>query len=196
MTASRISLLLHPVRIRLVRAMGGGGLLTTGELCERLPDLPKATVYRHVEALLHGGVFEVASERPVRGAVERQYRLSREAARISPEDARAMSLEDHRDGFAAAMASLIAEFNVYLDRKGAAPSDDGVSYRQFLLWVRPGELAELGQAFQSMILPLIENGPGDGREPYLLSSILFPSPSNAARSPARTVPPKRGSGRR
>lgn len=195
MTASRISLLLHPVRIRLVRAMGSGGLLTTGDLCERLPDLPKATIYRHVEALLHGGVFEVASERQVRGAVERQYRLSREAARITPEDARSMSLEDHRDGFAAAMASLIAEFSVYLDRKGADPSADGVSYRQFLLWVQPEELARLGEAFARLILPLIENGPGDGREPYLLSSVLFPSPSNTASPRAEAPRRKRRSSR-
>jgi hypothetical protein len=36
----------------------------------------------------------------------------------------------HRRGFAAAMAALIAEFNAYLDRDGADPAADSVSYRQ------------------------------------------------------------------
>ena len=40
-----------------------------------------------------------------------------------------MSLDDHRRGFAAAMAVLIAEFNAYLAREGANPPADSVSYR-------------------------------------------------------------------
>jgi DNA-binding transcriptional ArsR family regulator len=180
MTTSRIALLLHPVRIRLVRAMGAGGLLTTTDLCARLPDLPKATVYRHVEALLDGGVFEVESERQARGAVERRYRLTLQGARIGPEEAQGMSLEDHRSGFSAAMASLIAEFNVYLDQGGAEPTADGVSYRQFTVWMQPKERDRLTQEFVRLVRPLIENGPGAGREPYLLSSILFPCTSSTA----------------
>ncbi len=41
-------LLVHPVRLRIVHAMSGGRVLTTSDLCARLPDVPKATVYRYV----------------------------------------------------------------------------------------------------------------------------------------------------
>ena len=54
MSTSRLALLLHPVRMRLVNALSAGRSLTTTELCARLPDLPKATVYRQV-AQLRGG---------------------------------------------------------------------------------------------------------------------------------------------
>ncbi|MFR9779961.1 hypothetical protein ACL02O_28380 [Micromonospora sp. MS34] len=40
---------------------------------------------------------------------------------IDADAAAAMTLEDHRRGFAAAMAVLIAEFNAYLDRDGTDP---------------------------------------------------------------------------
>src|SRR5512135_3832000 len=139
MSSARLALLLHPVRMRLVNALSAGRTLTTTDLCARMPDLPKATVYRQVGRLARGGVFEVESERRVRGAVERRYRLARGATVLDPEAVRSMSLEDHRRGFTAAMAALLAEFNAYLDRAGAHPTVDLVSYKQFTLWLSAAE---------------------------------------------------------
>lgn len=175
MSTSRLALLLHPVRMRLVHALGAGRALTTTELCARLPDQPKATVYRQVARLVRGGVLEVAGERPVRGVVERRYRLARGAALIDPEAAKAMSLEDHRRGFTAAMAALLGEFHAYLDREGAEPSKDGVSYRQFPLWLSRAELKALIVEIEKLLRARLPNGPGRGRKPYLLSTILFPT---------------------
>src|SRR5450432_1850225 len=75
-----IDLLLHPVRLRVVHAMSGGRTHTTSDLCARLPDVPKTTLYRHVGLLAEGGVLEVADEQRVHGAVERHYRLRRDRA--------------------------------------------------------------------------------------------------------------------
>ena len=62
---------------------------------------------------------------------------------IDADRAASMSLEDHRRGFAAAMAVLLAEFNAYLDREHADPFADSVSYRQGPLWLNQQELAGL-----------------------------------------------------
>src|SRR5262245_3622859 len=112
-----LDLLLHPVRLRIVHALSGGRTGTTSDLCARLPDVSKASGYRHVGLLVEGGVLEVAGEERVRGAVERRYRLRRERAAIDAAAAASMSLADHRRGFAAAVAGLVAEFNAYLDRE-------------------------------------------------------------------------------
>jgi hypothetical protein len=180
MSASRIDLLLHPVRLRLVHALRAAGTITTSELCARLPELPKASVYRQVERLLSGGVFEVESSRQVRGAVERRYRLAHGGANIDADAARTMTLDDHRRGFTAAMAALIGDFGAYLDRDGADPVADEVSYRQFTLWLTPAERSEAIRQFGRLLLALNANGPGDGREPYLSSTIFFPSGPRAA----------------
>lgn len=180
MATARLALLLHPVRMRLVNAMHAGQKLTTFELCARLPDLPKATVYRHVERLVRGGVFEVESERRVRGAVERRYRLTAGGAVVDPDAARSMTLEDHRRGFTAAVAALIADFNAYLDRDGAEPMADQVSYKQFTIWLRPAERSRLIRDFRRMLQALLNNKAGAGRAPYLFSTIFFPA---SARQP-------------
>jgi hypothetical protein len=89
--------------------------------------------------------------------------------------AAAMTLDDHRRGFAAAMAVLIAEFNAYLDRDGADPDADGVTYRQGILWLSPDELAEMGRKMLKVLRSSVANKPAPGRAPYLLSPILFPT---------------------
>ena len=86
-----------------------------------------------------------------------------------------MSLDDHRRGFAAAMAVLIAEFNTYLDREGVNPTADSVAYRQGTLWLTPDELAELIKDLRTVLQPRRSNQPAPGRAPYLLSPVLFPA---------------------
>ena len=169
-----LALLLHPVRVRILHAMSGGLTRTTSDLRTRLPDVSKATVYRHVSVLVDAGVLEVVSEQRVHGALERRYRLHRPLAVIDADAAASMTLDEHRNAFAAAMAALVAEFNTYLDRGGADPTADKVGYRQIPLWLSKDELAELISAVQSIVVSKIDNQHASGRRLYLLSPILFP----------------------
>ncbi|MFD5692476.1 helix-turn-helix domain-containing protein [Streptomyces rubiginosohelvolus] len=167
-------LLAHPVRLRVVHAMRGGRELTTADLCDRIRDVSKATVYRHVDLLAAGGVLEVALERRVRGAVERRYRLRRDRAGINTDTANSLSLDDHRSAFAAALAVLTAEFAAYLDRDSADPVADLVGYRQHAVWLSPGELHGMIDGLREAIAPHLANEPSPDRTQYLISPILFP----------------------
>lgn len=166
--------LLHPVRLRIVAALSGASELTTKQLCERISDVSRVTVYRQLALLLETGYIEVAGEDRVRGAVERRYRLLPERPRIGADLAAEMTIEDHRRGFAAAMAVLIAEFNAYLDREDADPVADQVGYRQTVLWLRPTELAELLRQMVDVLRGSMDNEPTPDRRPYVLSPVLFP----------------------
>ena len=172
--------LLHPVRLRNVPALSGGRLRSAGELCERLPDVPRTSIYRQLGLLVDGGMLEIGDERRVRGAVERFYRLRTDRPTIAPEAGEEMTLDDHRRGFAASMAVLIAEFGAYLDRPGAAPFADSVSYRQGTLWLSAEELDAMLTGFREVVAPLAENEPGPDRRPYVVSPILFPGEGSAA----------------
>ncbi|GAA1688122.1 helix-turn-helix domain-containing protein [Glycomyces endophyticus] len=167
-------LLAHPVRLRVIHAMRGGRELTTAELCERITDVSKATVYRHVELLVAGGVLEVAAERRVRGAVERRFRLHQDRAVIDADMVASLSRDDHRRSFAAALATLAAEYDAYLDRDDAAPITDQVGYRQHAVWLSPEELQAMIDLMRKAIAPRIANEATPERTQYLISPILFP----------------------
>lgn len=169
-----LDLLMHPVRLRIVHAMSGGRTHTTSDLCARLPDVPKTSVYRHVGLLAEGGVLDVVAEHRVHGAVERHYRLRPDRPRVGPESAATMTLDDHRRAFTATMAALLAEFTAYLDRPGADPIADSVGYRQGILWLTETELAELIKDVQEVFARRIGHGPAPGRTPRLQTMISFP----------------------
>lgn len=172
-----LELFAHPVRLRIVHALRGGRVLPTSRLAELIPDVSKATVYRHVDALAAGGVLEVADERRVRGAVERRYRLSHERAGVDPAEVAALSPDEHRAAFTAALAALAAEFDAYLERDGSDPSSDPLGYRQHAIWLNPDELAALVADLRAAIVPHLAHRSEPGRSRYLLSPILFPSES-------------------
>src|SRR5262249_2849318 len=156
----------------IVQALVDGRVLTTSELCARIPDVSKASVYRQVALLTDGGLLEVDSERRVRGAVERPDRLHRARAVLRDEEIPASTLADRRRGFAARVAALLADFNVYLDRARADPRADSVSYRQFSLWLSDDELAGLIDQVGAALRALLGNAPAPGRRRYLLTPIL------------------------
>ncbi|GAB2549295.1 helix-turn-helix domain-containing protein [Nocardia heshunensis] len=167
-------LLAHPARLRIVHALRGDRTLTTGELCARLPDTSKATVYRHVDALTAAGILEVAEERRVRGAVERLYRLRSDRAAIPAEAATGLPADGYRSVFAMAMAVLVAEFDAYLAGENADPAADLVGFRQHALWLNREELEQLITDLRAVIVPRLDNQPAPGRDQYLLSPIHFP----------------------
>ncbi|HET8844085.1 MAG TPA: helix-turn-helix domain-containing protein [Ktedonobacteraceae bacterium] len=169
-----IELLLHPIRLRIVHATSGGRTITTAQLCARMPDVSKATMYRQVSLLVDGGILEVAREQKVGGTIERWYRLCGPNAVISADVAMSASLEDYRRAFATAMTALLGEFNAYLDRDHADPPEDAVGFRQHALWLSPHERDELIGELRNAIVPRLSNKPAPGRRQHLLSPILFP----------------------
>jgi len=168
-------LLLHPVRSRIVHAVYDGRPFTTSQLCARLPDIPKTTLYRQVGLLAEAGLVEVEREARVRGAVERTYRLHPTRAAMDRETIAAMTAEDHQRGFAAAIAALLAEFNAYISRAGADPLVDSVSYRQFSLWLSNDEKAALIEEGVTAIRPRMGHQPSPDRRRHMLSTIFFPT---------------------
>jgi DNA-binding transcriptional ArsR family regulator len=186
-----IDLLMHPVRLRIVQAMAGGRVVSSADLRARLPDVSRATLYRHIALLADGGILEVAGERRVRGAVERRYRMRDGRAVITPEAAVSIPLDAHRRAFAATMAAIMAEFSAYLDREGANPTADSVSYRWFALWLSPAEVEGLIAELVALLKARAAHEPAPGRAPHLLSTIFFPMGPIQEDPPSRRRPPRR-----
>src|SRR6516164_3314973 len=115
-TITSVGLLLHPVRLRIVQAFLGDRALTTGDLAAELPDVPAASLYRHVARLVDARVLAVIAERWVRGALERTYVLRVTAAAIGLDEISAMSADDRRQAFMAFVAGLLGDFDRYLAR--------------------------------------------------------------------------------
>ncbi len=167
-------LLLHPVRLRIVEAFLGDRALTTTGLRTELPDVPPASLYRHVARLVDGGVLAVVAERRVRGALERTYVLRTAAASVSLDEVAKMTPDEHRQAFLAFVAGLIGDFDRYLARGDIDPLRDGVSYRMAGMWLDDVELMELARELVTVVQPRLANAPKPGRRRRIFGTILLP----------------------
>ncbi|MEN3538644.1 helix-turn-helix domain-containing protein [Microbispora sp. ZYX-F-249] len=167
-------LLLHPIRLRIVQALLGERTLTTADLRAELPDVPPATLYRQVAALVEGEVLEVAAERKVRGTFERTYRLRAANASVGAEEAAGLGAEEHRQAFLTFVALLLADFDRYLDRDEIDLGRDGVGFRQAAMYLSDEEFQEFLRDLRQVLLARLANQPAPGRTRRLLSTIVMP----------------------
>jgi DNA-binding transcriptional ArsR family regulator len=174
-------LLLHPVRLRIVKAFLGDRALTTGQLAAELDDVPAGSLYRHIALLTKAGVLQVVAERRVRGAVERTYTMRQVAAQIPPGEVRAMSRDDHAQMFTAFVAGMLADFDRYLAAGPVDPARDGAGYRVYAMWLSDAEFAELARDVSEAFLPRLANGPAKGRRRRLVYDVVLPAPGEESR---------------
>ncbi len=164
---SKIDLLLHPIRIRIILALGGKPL-TPGQIAREISDVPQTSLYRHINALLDGGIIQVVDERPVRGTVEKMFALVAGATRISRDELEVVSDEDHLRYFMVFLSSLLQDFSIYLERhQGENGRMDDTVYAKTVLYLTDEQYHQLNEQFRSLALP------------------------HAAHDEAESVPPKR-----
>jgi DNA-binding transcriptional ArsR family regulator len=166
-------LALHPVRIRILRA-AAGARRTSSDLAGLLPDVPQATLYRHIATLAQAGLLQVVEERKVGGATERVYAVPEGGVTPSPEALASASPEEHARYFTAFVASLLSEFSRYLAREHIDLVADGVGYQQLVLHLDDEEFVRFAQGFAGLVQPLLANQPAPGRTPRLLATMLLP----------------------
>lgn len=181
-------LILHPIRMRLIVALAAGTPMAAAQLLERMPDVPLATLYRHLNALRQGGIIAVADEpspgaareRRARGAVERRFILRPGGASLGPEDLAEATPADHLRWFAGFVASLLGAFGRYASRGTPDLARDGVGYREVVLQLSDAELAQMSVALNEALMPFVVNPPGDGRTARLFATVLLPADPTSA----------------
>ena len=173
---STADLVLHPVRLRIVKAFLPDRALTTSELLAELADVPAGSLYRHVARLTEAGILQVVAERRVRGAVERTYTLRLLASQIGPAEVTEWSAEDHARAFAVFVAGLMADFDHYLDAGTPDVVRDGLSFGTAAMWLSDAEYRHLLRDIAVLLQPRLANVPGAGRRRRLVSSVLMPAP--------------------
>jgi AcrR family transcriptional regulator len=174
---SSADLLLHPVRLRIVKTFLGDRSLTTAQIAAELDDVPTGSLYRHIAILSKAGVLHVVSERKVRGTLEKTYRLRMLAAQMQPDEVQAMSIDDHTQAFMAYVAGLLGDFDRYLNHE-AAPGRDDADYRVNAMWLTDTEYADFLRDFREVLLARLANKATQERRRRVIYHVLLPAPED------------------
>jgi len=199
MKTSKIDAILHPVRLRIITAIQDREM-TPQQLKQAIPDVPQATLYRHIAVLEREGILKLIAVNPVRGANERLLALSGPAAAsITEEELVQADRGDHLRYFTSFVISLLKSFERSLESVEDIREITGrIGYHTHPVYLNGEELADFSREFNTLIRKYsaperngtdrntqgrippdrkewIPPGPLDRRERYLLSTILMPA---------------------
>ncbi|MCB9421676.1 MAG: helix-turn-helix domain-containing protein [Ardenticatenaceae bacterium] len=174
MSLSKADLIMHPVRFRILQTIAADSL-TTQEIDDRLPDVPKSSIYRHLRLLLDGEMIEVAETRLVNGIQEKVYRLVQRPY-LSAEDVAGMSADDHLRTFTTYIMTLLQGFGDYLEQAGEMPDflADRVGYTEVSFWANDAEMDQFQAALNQAILPFLQHNAGNGRRRRKVALVSHP----------------------
>ncbi len=177
MGLTKLDLIIHPVRLRILQTLVTESL-TTQEISDRLTDVPKSSIYRHLKVLLDNNVVKVAETRIVKGIQEKTYQLD-QSTRMSPADMAGLDAEDHMGYFTTYVMTLLRDFGNYLEATEATVGKidmlaDRVGYTEVAVYATKEEFDQIAMALNQAIIPLLRNGPGNGRSKHKLATITHP----------------------
>ncbi len=167
-------LILHPIRMRIMQAYLGGRKFTASKLVEIMPEIPQATLYRHIKKLSQAGVLQVVEENQIRGTVEKVYALAEDKVHMTPEDVKNMKPEDHMRYFTAFVTSLLGEFQNYIQKGGIDVIEDGLSYRKASVYLNDEEFKDLMLTIGGALTKIIDNKPTADRRLRNITTIIIP----------------------
>lgn len=107
--------IMNPVWQRIFQYLLVHETCTVKDLRRALPDIPSASLYRHMKLLTDSAVLAIAGENRVRGTVESIYRLNRSALEIDDTDGA---------GIQTALLGTCASFAKYFASGHADPRRD------------------------------------------------------------------------
>lgn len=175
----KAKLVLHPIRLQLLRALVHRPL-SIAQLLGELNNVPIATAYRHINKLLDAGLIFVCEERLVRGTVERIFALPQKTL-LDYESIAPANKEEQFNYFSTFVATLLDDYQQYLDGGAVDLPKDGVGYRSMQLYLSDAELAAMARDLHQAMSPYLELKPEQGRIARVFSTVLVPKKSESRR---------------
>jgi DNA-binding transcriptional ArsR family regulator len=176
MPSKKADLLLHPIRLQIITAISTGEM-TARELADAVPDVPQTTLYRHINALVKGGLLKVVSETQIRGTVERTYAVAALPS-LKPEDLRGMTRQDYQHAFLVYLSTLMSAAQRYLDSKSDEetfnPLADGLDLSLGTLNLSDSEFQTMNKRILEVIMSASGNQPAPDRKRRMFTYLFIP----------------------
>ena len=173
----KVEMILHPIRFRIMQVINGYAL-TTQEISDELPDVPKSSIYRQLKILLDGDMLTIAETRLVKGIQEKTYRLAQQPY-LGAGDIAELSGEQHIQYFTVYVMNVLREFADYVQRSemqagGIDMVSDRVGYTELAIYANHVELDVLQAELNAAIMKVARNEPGNGRSRHKFAIITHP----------------------
>lgn len=166
-------IILNPIRSRIIQYLAMNQEATAGELNSFITDVPRTTLYRHLNILLENNVIMVVEENRVRGSVERTYSLNIQS--YTEENTKENAT---RNAFGFLM-KIYGDFARYFSNDDVKLGLDRVFLSNVTFLLNDMEFDEFVIDINTLFKKYLNNKPGENRK--LRSISLISSPCNEER---------------
>lgn len=138
--------LLNPIRMRIIQVAAANENISASDICEKMPDVPRTTIYRHIKILIDNSILVVVAENKIRGSLERILTLN--IAEITKHN----TLENATQNAFGFLMQQYAKFERYFSSEAPNPAADRIFLNSTVLMLSDEEfdifLKDLRQLFQ------------------------------------------------
>lgn len=178
MNKAKEDLLLHPVRMRIMQAVGLRQV-TAQQLAREMPDIPQASLYRNINTLATAGILTVVQERRVHNTLEKTYALAHGGTFLTPEDLKNGRPEEYIRIFTRYLGQLLGYYTRYIQRGAVDFVRDTVGFEMLPVHLSEAEAKELAEGLGALLLPYLKNEPSPERRRHILGLMFLPDAAGA-----------------
>ena len=164
----------NPIRLQFYLAIQNGSCSKASEIHSKYPDVPRATMYRHLNHLTKCGLIQVIDETKKRGSVERTY-VAAKALDLS------IDSPDFNERYFSMFIQYIMEFVVLFHNHCIRPDinvlEEKSGFSMAPIYASDEELEEAMRKISSIIQELMVSVPTESRKRRTIGMIISP-PSN------------------
>ena len=159
---------LNATRQRIIQTIMIKKEATSAEIGEELPDIPRASLYRHIKVLLDAEIITVVKEEFKRGSMEKTYA-------IAPQRPYGDTNEEYNKLIQSALMGLQGEFYRYFHGENPDPQRDLLTVGSASLMLTDEEMLEFITAYGQLLQKYLSNKPTEGRKVRKITVVVSPN---------------------
>ena len=159
-------IVMNPVRQRIFQYFLLHETGTVKEIRKALPDIPSASLYRHIKILADSSILMVVGENRIRGTVESIYRLNQDAMATEDETGNAVQMS---------LLSICASFAKYFSTGNADPQRDMLLLTNCTLLLTDEKFSEYLSEINQVTLKYMKEAPSESSKMRGITFISAPT---------------------
>ncbi|WBW96701.1 helix-turn-helix domain-containing protein [Oceanirhabdus sp. W0125-5] len=175
MDSQLLNCILHPIRMRIVQSLMKNRSMTVQQIAKELPDVPQATLYRHLNKLLKVSAITVIKENRVRGAVEKVYAIDPNPYKTVKKDFDLEEKNQCLNLFYNFLMILLGDFERYIHTENPDLEKDGVTFKSVAMYLSDEEYNEFMGDLIKAFDKVRDNGTSPERKLRKITTITMPT---------------------
>ena len=159
---------MNATRQRIIQVIMIKKEATSAEIGEELPDIPRASLYRHIKVLLDAEIITVVKEEFKRGSMEKTYA-------IAPQRPYDDTNEEYNSLIQSALMGLQGEFYRYFNGENPDPQRDLLTVGSASLMMSDDEMLEFIKSYGELIQKYMSNKATEGRKVRKVTFVISPN---------------------